>query len=156
MIKNPVVEIQILVLKHKSRPVKSSPTQVFNIAKFLILVILQILLTLDISHQCKSITHNLLHKITVTLIIKWNCMKKACLSSSCAVLGSLKRKHSKFEELMTTQWQPNHWMPLDLSGCFLPLQLFKLLLYVVKKSRNNDWGSFFYSCSTITYVKKLQ
>ena len=151
MIKNPVAEIQILVLKHESRPVKSYPTQVFSIARFLILVILQILLTLDISHPCKSITHNLLHRITVTLNVKWNWMKKACLSSPCAVFGSLKRKHSKFKELMTTQSQPNHWMPLDLSGCFLPLQLVKLLLYVVKKSRNNDRGSFFYSCSTITY-----
>ena len=141
--KNPVVEIQILTLKHESRPVKSYPTQVFSIARFLILVILQILLTLDISHQCKSITHSLLHKMIVTLNVKWNCMKKTCLSSPCAVLGSLKRKHSKFKELMTTQYQPNHQMSLDLCGCFLPMQLFKLLFYVVKKSRNNDWGSFF-------------
>ena len=100
--KNPVVEIQILVLKHESQPVKSYPPQVFSTAKFLVLAILQILLTLDISHQCKSITHSLLHKIIVTLNVKWNCMKKTCLSSHCAVLGSLKRKHSKFKELMTT------------------------------------------------------
>ena len=70
-------------------------------------------------------------------------MKKTCLNSNCAVLGSLTRKHSKFKELLTTQCQPNHWMPLDLSGCLLPMQLFKLLLYVVKKSRSNDLGSFF-------------
>ena len=154
--KNPIVKIQILVLKHESRPIKSYPAQVFSIAKFLILVILQILSTLDISHQCESVTHSLLHKMIVTRNVKQNCMKKTCLSSPCAVLGSLKRKHSKFKERMTTQCQPNHQMPLDLSGCFLPMQLFKLLLYVVKKSRNNDWRPFFYSCSTITYVKKIQ
>ena len=99
--KNPVVEIQILVLKHESRPVKSYPAWVFSIVKFLILIILQTLLTLDISHQCKSITHSLLHKMIVTLTVKWNCMKKTCLSSPSAILGSLKRKHSTFKELVT-------------------------------------------------------
>ena len=99
--KNPVMEIQIL-FKHESRLIKSIPAQVFNIPKFLILVILQTLLTLDICHQCKSITHSLLYKMIVTLNNKWNCMKKTCLSTPCAVLRCLKRKYSKFKELMTT------------------------------------------------------